>query len=140
MTPPSKHDESTMAFCRHHYYSSNDHPDQDQSPVDLIASRSRRLQPRRLPAAPSNLAVTSDRPLSNSSHQPPSTRSPRLERSLLIAAHWTVRATRLKFPTPPIESSIAAMLHLAPCPSPDTPMRALRGVEHIHHTFHDLLL
>jgi len=80
--------------------------------------------PRRLPAAPSNLVVMSDRPLSNSSHQPSSTRSLRLERSLLITVYWTVRATRSKFPTPPIEPSIAVMLHLAPCPSPDTPMRA----------------
>jgi hypothetical protein len=51
----------------------NDHFDHDRPPVNLVASRSRRLHPRRLPAASSNLAITSDRPLSNSSHHPLST-------------------------------------------------------------------
>jgi hypothetical protein len=98
--------------------------------LSIAEGRSRHLHPRRLPAAPSNLAVRSDQPLSNSSHQPPSIQTPRLDGSLLIAAHWTVRATHSKFPTPPIETSITAMLHFAPCPSPDTPVQALHGVEH----------
>jgi hypothetical protein len=106
------------------------HTDHNQTPIDLIARRSRHLHPRRLLAAPSNLAVRSDQPLSTSSHQPPSIQTPRLDGSLLIAAHWTVRATHSKFPTPPIEMSIAAVLHLAPCPSPDTSVQALHGVEH----------
>ena len=76
----------------------------------------------------------------NNSHQPSLIWCPRLKRSLLIAAHWTVRATHSKFSTPPIESPIATMLHLAPCPFPNTPMRALRVVEHIHRTSHNHLL
>jgi hypothetical protein len=51
----------------------HDHPDHNRPPVNLIASWSRRLHPRHLPAAPSNLAITSDRPLSYSSHRPLST-------------------------------------------------------------------
>jgi hypothetical protein len=43
--------------------------------------------------------------------------SPHLDGSLSIAAHWTVRATRSKCPTPLIESSIAAVLH-PPCALP----------------------
>ena len=52
---------------------------------------------------------------------------------MLIAAHWTVRATRPKCPTLPIESSITAMLHLAPYPS-RTACATLRSVEHSHRT------
>lgn len=53
--------------------------------------------------------------------------------------YWIIRATCLKFLAPLIESSIIAMLHLAPCPSPAIPMRALCGMQHIHRASHDLL-
>jgi hypothetical protein len=94
-----------------------------------------RLYPRRLVAVPSNLTVMSDQLLLYSSQEPPSTRSPRLDGFVLIVAHWTIQATRSKFLTPLIKSSVVTVLHLAPCPSLDRPVQALHGVELIHDTF-----
>jgi hypothetical protein len=59
--------------------------------------------------------------------------------SMLIASHWTVRATRPKCPTPPIESSIAAVLHLAPCPSANSLCDLARCGTHPSHLLADLL-
>ena len=55
-----QHTESTMGFATIvvaplGVY--NDHPDHNRLHVNLIASRTRRLHPRRLSAAPSNLVV-----------------------------------------------------------------------------------
>jgi hypothetical protein len=65
--------------------------------------------------------------------------SPCLGSFLLITAHWTVRATRPKCPTPPIQLSIAAVLHLVPCPSADSLCDLARCGTHPSRLHVDLL-
>ena len=83
-----------------------------------------------------------DRPLLNNSHQPPSTRSPCLDTSLSIAAHWKIQATCSNFSTLTIESAIAAMLYIVPCPFLDTPVHCkvcATYLSHLHAMFFNFM-